>query len=259
MWPGWNSKLRIRSMAVYKYSEQEVEHIIRAQRRLRLRFCAAVAIILIAAFVVASTRPELIFGAQQHARGWVIATLFVFFVGPLGENLFRWRSRSAKLRESLRASSVEVTEQWVRTCGSFGTRQLSRAEIQRAEEVPWGLYLRTQNRYRWLLLPSKMSAYRELKAELERLQIPTVQAATAPNWEEFAGVLVFTGTIFCAIFAHSARVLAVNLLIALAVAIAGFGIVSANPDNLPKMRWARLGIFLPVVMTASMLWLALRK
>jgi hypothetical protein len=58
----------------------------------------------------------------------------------------------------------------------------------------------------------------------------------------------------CAIFAQSAWVLGVNLLISLVVAVGGFVIVGANPENAPKMRWARLGIFLPVAMTASMLW-----
>jgi len=89
--------------------------------------------------------------------------------------------------------------------------------------------------------------------------IPIVQAGIPPNWEEFAGVLVFTGTMICAIFAQSPQILGANLLISLLVAIAGFAVVSANPDNLPKMRWARLGIFLPVIMTASMLWMAMRR
>jgi hypothetical protein len=84
--------------------------------------------------------------------------------------------------------------------------------------------------------------------------IPFEQAEVAPNWEEFVGALVFAGTMICAIFAHSTRVLEVNLALTVAVAVAGFVVVSANPENLPKMRWARLGVFLPVVMTASMLW-----
>jgi len=84
--------------------------------------------------------------------------------------------------------------------------------------------------------------------------VPLVQAEVAPNWEEFAGAMVFVATMVCAIFTHSRVVLAVDLAVSVMVAVAGFAVVSANPENLPKMRWARLGVFLPVVMTASMLW-----
>jgi hypothetical protein len=166
-----------------------------------------------------------------------MAALFVFFVGPLGENLWPGRSRPLKLERSLRL-------EWT--------------EVQRAEQVPWGLYLRSSNRYRWLHIPAKIQNFAALKQEISQARTPIVQAAAPPNWEEFAGVLIFAATMFCAIFAHSARVLAANLLISALVAFCGFLVIGANPDNLPKMRWARFGIFLPVLMTASMLWLAVR-
>lgn len=135
-------------------------------------------------------------------------------------------------------------------------QKLAQAEIRRAEQVPWGIYLRSSNRYRWILIPAKIEGFAALQREIGEMGIPIVPAAIAPNCEEFVGVLVFAGTMICAIFAHSTRVLAANLFISIVVAVAGFAIVSANPENLPKMRWARLGIFLPVLMTASMLWMA---
>lgn len=246
-------------MGIYVYGERQIEEIVGASTRLRFRFCLGAAVILAAACVVASLRPEWIFGPANHARPWVLAALFVFFAGPLGDNLWRWKSRPARLADSLRKLRIEISAEGVRVLTASGMRQMARAEIQRAEEVSWGLYLRSPNRYRWILIPAKIEAFEALKREIGELGIPIVQSAIAPNWEEFAGVLVFAATMICAIFAHSPQVLAANLLISLIVAVGGFAIVSANPENLPKMRWARLGIFLPVLMTASMLWLAWRR
>ena len=243
-------------MAVYIYSEEEIEGIIRAQQRLRLRFCVAVFTILLAALLVAMTRPEWIFGAHERARLWVMAALFVFFVGPLGENLLRWKSRPARVRESLQRTSVEVSASEVRIEEPGQVRQFSRPDILGAEETPWGLYLRTRDRYRWIFVSNRIGDFNELKRDMHELGVPIVQASSAPNWEELAGVVAFTATMLCAIFAQSVPMLAVNLGVAILIAVAGFKIVSANPDNLPKMRWARLGIFLPVAMTAAMLWSA---
>ena len=83
-------------------------------------------------------------------------------------------------------------------------------------------------------------------------------AAIPPNWEELVGAVVFIAMMLCAVFARSAAVLTADLVISVMVAVVGFAVISANPDNLRKMRWVRFGIFLPVAMTGSMLWTALR-
>ncbi|HET6180165.1 MAG TPA: hypothetical protein VFE61_24810, partial [Candidatus Sulfotelmatobacter sp.] len=192
-------------MAVYVYDERQIESIIRATRRFRLRYCPAAATILIAAVVVALSRPEWIFGAHSHARLWVMAALFVFFVGPLGENLWPWRSRPLKLERSLRQMKVEISAEGITVAGASSPRSLEWTEVQRAEQVPWGLYLRSSNRYRWLHIPAKIQNFAALKQEISQARTPIVPAAAPPNWEEFAGVLIFAATMFCAIFAHSAR------------------------------------------------------
>jgi len=244
-------------MAVYLYSEPQIESIIRATKRFRLRNCAVAAAILVAACLVALLRPTWIFGAREQARIWVLAALFIFVAGPLTETLWRWKSRSLKLEQTLRERRVEVSAEGVKISGAPSIRQLARSEIQRADEVPWGLYLRSSNRYRWILIPAKIGGFEEVKREIAAMGIPIAQSAIPPNWEELAGALVFIGTMLCAIFAHSTGVLAVNLIVSVLVAVVGFLIVSADPENLPKMRWARFGIFLPVAMTASMLWAAM--
>jgi hypothetical protein len=258
VWPAPKAGAKIRRMATYIYSECEIESIIDATKRFRLRFCAVAALILAAACIVALVRPEWIFGVREHARVWVVCALSVFFAGPLVDNLWRWKSRTVKLEESLRKRRVEVSAGGISLHGSASVRRLERSEIQRAEEVSWGLYLRSPNRYRWILIPAQIDGFETVKREVAELGVPIVQAAIPPNWEEFLGVLVFTATMLCAIFSRSASVLAADLLLSTLVAVGGFLIVSANPDNLPKMRWARFGIFLPVAMPASMLWMAVQ-
>jgi hypothetical protein len=141
---------RIRRMGVYFYGEQQIENLVQSSQRLRARFCAGAAGILGAACVVGWLRPGWIFGAGNHARGWVIAALFVFFAGPLAENLWRWQSRTESLRESLRDFRVEVLEDGVRVSAACGIRAMRWEEIRRVEQVGWGLYLRAAERYRWI-------------------------------------------------------------------------------------------------------------
>lgn len=101
-------------MGIYIYADPQVEEIVRSSQRLRRRFCLGAALILVAACVVAMLQPMWIFGTANHARGWVIAALFVFFAGPLGDNLLRWKSRSQRVREQLRALRIEVSSEGVR-------------------------------------------------------------------------------------------------------------------------------------------------
>jgi hypothetical protein len=84
--------------------------------------------------------------------------------------------------------------------------------------------LRTADRYRWILIPGKIEEFEAMRRKSPEIGIPVVGGEASSELGGVRGVLVFTGTMICAILAHSTRV--------------------------------RLGIFLPVVMTASMLWSA---
>ncbi len=244
-------------MGVYRYDSSQVESIIGAMKRSRLRHCATASAVLVAASVCGLVRPTWIFGASQHARAWVVLAMFVLFVGPLVESLVRWKSRPRRLEESLRATRVEVSGEGI-TMASLGpARHLARHEICRVEEIGWGLYVRSRRRYRWIFIPSGVADFEDLKRELVRMGIAIVPATIPPNWEEVIGGILFVGTVCCAIYAQSVGLLAVNLGISVLVGVAGFVVLSANPDNLPKMRWARFAVFLPVAMTASMLWAAM--
>lgn len=178
----------IRRMALYVHRERQIESIINATKRFRLRYCAVAVAILVAACLVALLCLEWIFGTHQHARIWVLVALFVFFGEPLGEILWRGKSRPERLEQSLRRTKVDPSAEGVCRSGTVSQKRLARNEIRRAEEISWGLYLRTTNRYRWILIPARIDGFESLKREIAELGIPIVQSGIPPNWEELFGV-----------------------------------------------------------------------
>ena len=238
-------------MVAYVYSEQQIDAMVGTSRRLRIRFCVAAIVILVVAALLTFYRPTLpIF--HEPARAWVIALLTSFFLFPLVKTIGGWRKWPDLMRNSLRDTRVEVASGAVGVTGPFGyKRQLSISEIVRAEEpyLGTGLYLRTSNRYRWILIPRKLDGYEAIKRELAVAGAPLVKRFIPTNGEEFVFVLLFIGTMLCATMVHDTRILLANLVIAVVVSVSGFLIVNANPDN-HQIRRARIGVFIPVVFAA---------
>lgn len=238
-------------MTVYVYSEQQIERMVSKSRRLRIRFCVAAVVILVMAVLLAFYRPTLpIF--HEPVRTWVIALLTSLFLFPLVGTIWRWRSWQDPMRNSLRETRVEVASGTVGVSGPSGyKRQLRISEIARAEEpyLGTGLYLRTSNRYRWILIPRKLDGYESIRRELSVAGAAIVIRLVPTNGEEFVLVLLFIATILCATMVHDTRILLANLVIAVIVSLSGFLIVNANPDN-HQIRRARIGVFVPVVFAA---------
>lgn len=238
-------------MAVYVYSEPQIEKMVGNSRRLLIRFCVAAIVMLVMAVLLAFSRPTLpIF--HEPVRAWVMALLTSLFLFPLVKTIWRWREWPDQMRNSLRETRVEVASGTVGVSGPFGyKRQLSISEIVRAEEpyLGTGLYLRTSNRYRWILIPRKLDGYDAIKRELAVAGAAVVKRFIPTNGEEFVFVLLFVGTILCATMVHDTRILLANLVIAVVVSVSGFLIVNANPDN-HQIRRARIGVFIPVVFAA---------
>jgi hypothetical protein len=69
-------------------------------------------------------------------------------------------------------------------------RQLRINEIVRAEEpyLGTGLYLRTSNRYRWVLIPRKLNGYDASKRDLGVADAAVVKRFIPTNLEEFVFV-----------------------------------------------------------------------
>jgi hypothetical protein len=237
-------------MAVYVYSEQQIERMVGKSRRLRIRLCVAAIVILVITVLLAFYRPTLpIF--HEPFRAWGLALLTSLLLFPL-KTAWRWRKWPDLMKSSLRETRVEVASGTVGVSGPFGyKRQLSISEIVRAEEpyLGTGLYLRTSNRYRWILIPRKLDGYDAIKRELAVAGAAVVKRIIPTNGEEFVFVLLFVGTILCATIAHDTRILLANLVIAVVVSVSGFLIVNANPEN-NQIRRARIGVFIPVVFAA---------
>ena len=248
-------------MAVYVYSEQQIETMVSNARRFRIRFCVVAFVVLAITGLLAFYRPDFPI-LHEPVRGWLIALLVALALHPLAKSVWRWRSWPGLMRNSLRENRVEITSSTVGVCGPFGyKRQLSSRDVVRAEEpyLGRGLYLRTSNRYRWILIPRKLDGYEAIKRELAVAGAVVVQRSIPPNWEEFLFVLLFIGTILCSFLTHNIWVLSVNLLVSLLLSFGGLFVINANPDlERRRIRSARLGVFIPVAFAAVGLWLALR-
>jgi len=117
-------------MAVYVYSEQQIERMVGKSRRLRIRICVAAIVILVMAVLLALYRPTLpIF--HEPFRAWGIAlltSLFLFLV----KTIWRWSEWPDVMRNSLRETRVEVASGSVGVSGPLGyKRQIGISDIVR--------------------------------------------------------------------------------------------------------------------------------
>jgi hypothetical protein len=249
-------------MAIYVYSEQQIERRVANSRRFRIWFCVAAILILVMMGALAFYRPDFP-NIHQPMRGRLSAILLAIFLGPLLDNIWRWRSWPDRLRNSLRKFSVEIASGIVSFSGPSGEkRQLGTSEIIRLEEpsLGGGLYLRTSSRYRYFLVPRKLDGYDAIKRELAATGAPLVKTFVPPNREELLFVLLFLGTIICAFCTDNIRLLKVNLFVAMLVSLGGLLFINNNADAMgrPQLRLMRFGALIPVAVAAFGLWLALQ-
>ncbi len=248
-------------MAVYVYSEEQIERMLAQSRRMRIGLCLAACVILPITGVIAFYRPDLpIF--HEPLRDWTIAIVTSLFLLPLVNNLRRWRSWPARMQSSLRKTSVEIASGVISvTAANGGKRQIRTSELLRADEplLGRGLYLRSSNRYRWILIPRKLDGYEAIKREIGLAGTTIVKTSIPPNPEEFLFVVLFCGTMICALAVHNIYLLKVNFVVSLLLGFFGFYVINSNPETLalPRMRWAKFGAFLPVVAAAWGIWSAL--
>jgi hypothetical protein len=245
-------------MAVYRYNDEQIDRIVAKTKRFRVWYSVAAFLILVATGLLAFFRPDLpLF--HEPARAWLLGILTALFITPLFRTVWNWNTWAGKLKNSLRNVGVDISGGIV--CVSYPSgakRQVRQNEVVRAEEpsLAAGLYLRTPNRYRYILIPRKLDGYDAIKRELRGMGTEVVETSIPGNWEEFLFILLFVGTMICAFSTENVQVLTVNFFISLLVSLGGFLVINSNSDNLPQMRWARFGAFLPVVFAALGLWLA---
>lgn len=246
-------------MSVHSYSEAGIERLISRARRVRRVFFLIASCLLAVVIVLALLRPDLpIF--REPLRPWLLAVVGLP-IPALLHGIWKRKDWAEALRGRLDKTKLEIAADSITVSNSWFSRRLCRSELLRAEEPSWGtgLYLRTANRYRWAVIPRTLDGYESAKLELAGMGLAVEKTLIPPNWEEFVWVLLFLGTLICTMYLHSVRLLELNFLFALLLSIAGFFLISANPDlkKIPRMRGARFGAFLPVVFAGLGLLLAL--
>jgi hypothetical protein len=109
------------------------------------------------------------------------------------------------------------------------------------------------------MIPCTLDGYESVKLELKQMGRPVVRTSIPPNLEEYVGVLLFFGTTICAFSVHAVQLLTLNLFVAILLSLGGLFVIRANPDakTMVQLRWAKYGVFLPVIFAAIGLWLAL--
>jgi hypothetical protein len=243
-------------MAAYSYSDQQIESIVGKAKRFRVRFCVTALAVLVAASLAVFSFPAF----HESVRGWLIPVLIALFVTPQLRSMWRWNTWPETMKTSLREEGVDISCNEICVSYAFGEkRRVSPCEVLRAEEpyLGGGLYLRTQNRYRYILIRRNLDGYAAIKRELSDLGVEMVKTSILPNWEEFVFVLLFVGTMICSSTVHSIQVLEANFIVSLLLAFTGLFVINSNPDA-PKLRLARFGVFLPAIFSAIGLWSAWR-
>ncbi|MFC5863533.1 hypothetical protein ACFPT7_14600 [Acidicapsa dinghuensis] len=243
-------------MAVYGYSEETIEKVRAKAKRNALPMRIIGVTLIIGSFVamIVDTR----IGLRSDPLRSLPVVLIVLGMQLMGWTFRRGRKQLTDVVDAIVGRSYIVTEGEVRQLYPNGEeRRFSREEIVRAEEVRLvrGLYIRSSNRYRWILVPETIDRYDEFKDELRRMGIPFVRRALPMNPEEWLFVAVYIGTLICPLVTHDRGILVADFVVALCLTFPGMLIIRANPDNRRLRKLAYAGSFLPAVLILAFLWL----
>jgi hypothetical protein len=247
---------RIRRVTVHAYSEVKIEKLINQSKRIAFRYALTSFVVLFVATIVFYFYPKLF----RASHLWAVPLLAVLFLFPLVRIAWNWRRWPQKQRDALEKIAVEVSGDVVRVTNAVGRDvRLDKSEIVRAEDASWstGLYLRTANRYRWFFIPRALDDFEAIKRDLTVMNIPVIKTRIPPNWEEFVGACLFSGTLLCTLIAHKPGILALNLFVAAVVSGGAVYVVRANPDSVGQRPKLILGAFIPVVAAAGALWISI--
>ena len=239
---------KIPRMAIYRFSEDYIAGNMRKFRSARLWVGGLSGFLLTFDLYLMFDRTSWL---AEHIRlPYSVSNTLLILLSVLFFQIFDpWRSTTKDRAKFFREYSVEITPESVQIlCGKWST-VTRRDEIIRIEEpnVGVGLYLRTANRYRSLIIPRNLDGYREIKAEFDLCEVPYLKTVLTPNWELFLLILLICGSLICDWATRNQILLWVNLFVALLAGVGGFLIINANPDNRTRMRWSRFGALFPFV------------
>jgi len=219
--------------------------MVRRHRRIRIWLLAMLLPLAIADLVLDFSWPVW----RQTYHDWSIG-IFAACVALLAPMLKRRAHRVEQLTNSYRSFHVTVIPDSITIAAPpRWSRTLERTDVVRAEEpvVGGGLYIRSNGRYRWMIIPRSLDDYAEIRDLLPSLGIPVVRTKVPPNTEEFLGVLVFCASILCDLFAHSPGIKMGNLVVSAAIAVGGLIVIRRGWENDPRRLKAQIGCFLPLL------------
>jgi hypothetical protein len=207
------------------------------------------------------TMPKALNGSQvRKARRWLVVTLVplllialylclnstgrsaeLFRVLSIGSlvvlvnlwNPLRRRSVYEETSATFRINSIEIDSNGLRMNWATWSKFIPWNEVTQVEEPPKGrgMYVRTNRRFLWYVIPRRTDRYEEIKGELAAMGIPIVQTSAPSNWG-FLFVFLFCASLLCNILTQDRRVLAVNF--ALALILGGIGAIGKRVDRGPS-------------------------
>ena len=160
-------------------------------------------------------------------------------------NPFRKKNLYREIATTFRINAIEIGSDGLRINWSTWSKLIPWEEVTQVEEPTngRGMYVRTQNRFMWYVIPRRTERYDEIKGELARMGVPIVQTSAPSNWG-ILFVFLFCSSLLCNILTEDRRILAINLAVALI--LGGVGAMQSRwiGDRRLRLR-SMLGSFLP--------------
>jgi hypothetical protein len=161
-------------------------------------------------------------------------------------NPFRRRNVYEEISATSRINSIEIDSDGLRMNWATWSKFIPRNEVTQVEEPPKGrgMYVRTNRRFLWYVIPRRTDRYEEIKGELAAMGIPIVQTSAPLNWG-ILFVFLFCASLLCNILTQDRRVLAVNFAVALILGGAGAILTNSWTEDRRLRHRSMLGSLLP--------------
>ena len=159
---------------------------------------------------------------------------------------FRRRNVYGENAATSRINSIEIDSDGLRMNWATWSKFIPRNEVTQVEEPPKGrgMYVRTNRRFLWYVIPRRTDRYEEIKGELAAMGIPIVQTSAPLNWG-ILFVFLFCASLLCNILTQDRRVLAVNFAVALILGGAGAILTNSWTEDRRLRHRSMLGSLLP--------------
>ncbi|HEY2469431.1 MAG TPA: hypothetical protein VGI45_16540 [Terracidiphilus sp.] len=193
--------------------------------------------------------------ANEH---FVIAAVSLLIVALTQFLLPKSRDRVTEAAlAAVQVQSVSLNSKEVQVKNGPWSRTILINEIVRADEPRsgLGLFLRTSNPLRWLLIPRRIEGYEEIKSNLTANGISVAQTRFSPQRIEYGLFAVAFGTMICELVTSSRGFLLGNVALGIVIAVVGMQVALERADS-AKIRFQYILFYsFPLIFAALGLWL----